>query len=209
MAGIVGKIKTPGRTEYPRGIISRIFVLAGMLLFLILFVFLALKIKHMKKIYLVAVILVSYLVNSCIPIVDKEPSITSPIILSNRQHHVGDNEGAEGLSLHAEFEMPTTFRYAEMDVTFVYPDEHGTSGPDVETPPEITINGYKVGIFSDDFKQFPECITTDGEFHCSVTFTINITDELKSGTNVFSITSMAFFDNFDDFTISDVVIRFE
>ena len=163
----------------------------------------------MKNLYFVTVFLVSLLISSCFPKVDQEPSITSPIILANRQHHVGDNEGAEGLTLYAEFEMPNTFSYAELDITFVYPDEDGTSGPDVETPPEITINGYKVGVFSNDFKQFPECISEDGEFHCTVTFTYSITDELQAGSNEFRITSLAFYDNYDDFTISDIFIRFE
>ena len=115
----------------------------------------------MKSIRLAAVLLASFLVSSCIRNVDPGSTITSPIILSNQQHHVGDNPGAEGLSLYAEFEMPRSFRYAEMDVTFVYPDEDGTSGPDVDTPPEITINGYKVGTFSDDFKQFPDLNSED------------------------------------------------
>jgi len=34
-------------------------------------------------------------------------------------------------------------------------------------------------------------------------------DKLQAGNNVFKITSMAYFDNYDDFTFSDVVIRFE
>jgi hypothetical protein len=163
----------------------------------------------MKRFYLLAVFFTSLLFNSCFPTVDKEPSIASPIVLSNRQHHVGDNQGAEGLTLYAEFTMPNSFSYAEMDVTFVYPDADGTSGPDVETPPEITINGYKVGVFSEDFKQYPDCISADGEFHCSITFTFNITDELVAGSNIFRITSMAYLDNYDDFTISDVVVRFQ
>jgi hypothetical protein len=163
----------------------------------------------MKSIRLAPVLLASFLVSSCIRPVDPGSTITSPIILSNQQHHVGDNPGAEGLSLYAEFEMPKSFSYAEMDVTFVYPDEDGTSGPDVDTPPEITINGHKVGAFSDDFKQFPDCISEEEEFHCTITFTFIITDELKAGSNEFKITSMAYFDNYDDFTFSDVVIRFE
>lgn len=163
----------------------------------------------MKSLYFVAVLLMALMINSCLPDTEPEPSITSPIIISNTEHHVGDNEGAEGLSLYAEFEMPKSFSYAEMDVTFVYPDEAGTSGPDVETPPEITINGLKVGTFSEDFKQFPECISEDDEFQCSIIFTFIITDELKAGTNEFRITSKAFLDNYDDFSFSDVVIRFE
>lgn len=162
----------------------------------------------MKRLYFVAAILILLPLYSCLFNVDKEPTITSPIIISNKQHHVGDNEGAEGLSLYAEFEMPKTFSYAEMDVTLVYPDEFGTSGPDVETPPEIAINDYKVGILSDDFKQYPDCISEDGEFHCTITFTFDITDELQAGKNMFSITSMAYDDNYDDFTFSDVVVRF-
>jgi len=163
----------------------------------------------MKRLSFISLFLVSFLINSCVLNVDKDTGITSPIILSDKEHHVGDNEGAEGLSLYAEFEMPKTFRYAEMDVTFVYPDEAGTSGPDVETPPEITINGHKVGIYSSDFMKHPECITKDNEFHCTITFTFIITDKLQAGSNVFRITSKAYFDNYDDFSFSYVVIRFE
>jgi len=163
----------------------------------------------MNRLSFVALVLVSILINSCILNDDKDTGITSPIILSDKEHHVGDNEGAEGLSLYSEFEMPKTFRNAEMDMTFVYPDEAGTSGPDVETPPEITINGNKVGTYSSDFMKFPDCITKDKEFHCTITFTFIITDKLQAGSNVFRITSKAYYDNYDDFSFSDVVIRFE
>jgi hypothetical protein len=163
----------------------------------------------MKIIIIFIVFLVSLLVSSCFLLVDPEPAITSPIILSSQQHHVGDNPGAEGTSLYAEFEMPKTFSYAELEITFVHPDEDGTSGPDVDTPPEITINGYKVGTFTNDFLQYPECITEDREFQCTIIFTFDITDVLFAGSNEFRITSKAFEDSYDDFTISDVVIRFE
>ena len=163
----------------------------------------------MKLFNVAVVLLVALAINSCVPYIDPGSSITSPIILSNKQHHVGDNEGAEGLTLYAEFEMPKNFKYAELDITFVHPDEHGTSGPDVETPPEITINGYKIGAYSEDFKLYPECITEDDEFQCSIIFTYDITDVLFAGENVFRITSMVYIDNYNDFTFSDVVIRFE
>lgn len=162
----------------------------------------------MNRLNIFTLFLAALLVNSCFLNLDPEPLITSPIIISNQQHHVGDNIGAEGLSLYAEFEMPKSFVYAEMEITFVHPDEDGTSGPDVVTPPEITINAYKVGVFTEDFMQFPDCITEEDEFQCTIVFTYDITDVLLAGINEFRITSKAYGDNYDDFTFSDVVIRF-
>lgn len=163
----------------------------------------------MNKLNILTLFLSSLLLNSCFIKLDSEPIINSPIIISNQQHHVGDNPGAEGISLYAEFEMPRTFIYAELEITFVYPDENGTSGPDVLTPPEISINDYIVGVFSEDFLQYPDCITEDDEFQCTIIFTYDITDVLFAGNNEFRITSKAYSDNYDDFTISDVIIRFK
>lgn len=162
----------------------------------------------MNRLYFAGILMVSLIINSCIP-VDQDPIITSPIVLSNQQHHVGDNVGAEGISLYAEFEMPKSFWYATLEITFVYPDEDGTSGPDVETPPEITINGYKVGVYSSEFKIYPDCITEYDEFQCNITIVYDITNEVQTGNNEFRITSKAYGDSYDDFTFSDVLINFE
>ena len=168
-----------------------------------------LNLSIMKKVNLILLLLLAVLLSSCFRNLDEEPTITSPIIISNQQHHVGDNPGAEGLSLYAEFEMPKNFSYAELDITFVYPDEDETSGPDVDTPPEVSINGYKIGTFKEDFLQYPECISDDREFHCTITFTFVVTDVLQAGSNEFRITSKAYLDNYDDFTFSDVEVLFE
>lgn len=156
----------------------------------------------MKKLFF-ALVLIFVVFNSCNK--DEDPS-SSTIIISDIQHHVGDNTGAEGLSLYAEFEMPESFSSGKLDITFVHPDEDGTSGPDVDTPPEITINGEKIGVYTNDFTQYPECISSR-QFQCTKTLTYDISEALQSGTNEFRISSKAFVDNFDDFTFSDVVVR--
>ena len=140
---------------------------------------------------------------------DYGESITSPVIISNTQHHVGDNDGAEGLMLTADFEMPRSFQYAELSITFPYPDAFGTSGFDVDNPPEIKINGNKVGIWSNQLTQYTDCIDSDRSFVCPITFTYDITSYLTGGTNTFSIRTVAYWDNYDDFAFSNVSISFE
>jgi hypothetical protein len=135
--------------------------------------------------------------------------ITSPIILSNTQHHVGDNTGAEGMALSADFEMPSNFSYAELQITFDYPNQFNTSGPDVDSPPEIKINGSKIGVWTTDFTAYPNCIDSDREFACTITLAYNITSSARKGSNTFVIRSTGFLDNADDFTFSTVKVIFE
>lgn len=161
------------------------------------------------KLFIFGSLVVALLLNSCGGYGDYGSNIISPIVLSDSEHHVGDNSGAEGMSLSAEFEMPSSFSKVELEITFVHPDIDGTSGPDVDTPPEITINGNKVGVYPGDFSQFPDCITAAREFQCTITFVYDITEETRSGINTFQIKSIAFYDHADDFTFSDVLVIFQ
>lgn len=155
------------------------------------------------------VIALVVLVFGCGDYGDYGETITSPLVITERQHHVGDNDGAEGLLLTADFTMPSSFGYAELSITFPYPDAFGTSGFDVDSPPEIKINGNKIGVWASELTPYPNCIDSDRAFVCSITFSYDITAYLEGGNNTFSIRSVSYLDNYDDFAFSDVYITFE
>lgn len=166
------------------------------------------KLKSFGSLLLAGFILAST-ASSCGDYGSYGEEITSPIIISSTQHHVGDNEGAEGMVLSADFEMPSNFSFAELVITFVYPNQFDTSGPDVDSPPAITINGSKIGVWTSDLEAFPNCIDSYREFACTITLHYTITSLLVKGTNSFSIRSTGYLDNADDFTFSTVAVNFE
>jgi len=146
---------------------------------------------------------------SCGDYGDYAEDITSPVIISNIEHHVGDNDGAEGLALSADFEMPSSFDYATISVTLPYPNSHGTSGFTSEYPPEIKINNSKIGIWESQLAEYSNCIDEYGDFNCSLTVSYDITSLLSAGTNSFQIRSVGNYGHADDFVFSDVIVSFE
>ena len=140
---------------------------------------------------------------------DYGETISSPVIISNTEHHVGDNPGAEGLALSSKFTLPEGISYASLSITFVYPNSYGQSGPAVDSPPEITINNVKVGVWESDLRAHPNCIDADLEFICNITLSYNITEMVLGGTNTFKIKSTGWGDSADDFVFSTVMVSFE
>ncbi len=66
-----------------------------------------------------------------------------PVVMTvtDVQHHIGDNPGNEGQSWFGSFKVSVAFSQAEVSVKFLYPNSLGVSGPEVDRPPQILVNG--------------------------------------------------------------------
>ncbi len=135
--------------------------------------------------------------------------ISSPVIISNSEHHVGLNPGAEGRSVSSEFEMPSVFRYAEITITLPYPNSFGINGWTSKYPPEFQINGNIIGIIPAQLIPYQDCIDEYDDFVCSFTFTYDVTSLVSAGTNVFFVRIGGGYGNPDDFVFSDVYVHFQ
>lgn len=151
----------------------------------------------------------SVVVGACGDYGDYGETITSPIIISDTEHHVGDNEGAEGLVLSIDFEMPASFENATISIKLPFPNSYGTSGFTSEYPPGIKINGNQIGIWTSQLSEYPDCIDEYADFICTITVNYDITEHLSSGKNSFEIRSVGNYGHADDFVFSDVIVSFE
>jgi hypothetical protein len=74
------------------------------------------------------------------------PVQSEPILITvtDLEHHLGDNTGSEGREFAESFEISQSFETATLSITFLYPNDEGQSGPEIDSPPEIQINSIKV-----------------------------------------------------------------
>ncbi len=140
----------------------------------------------------------------------QDPIKTEPlyVTISDESHHLGDNEGSEGTEFSANFETTSSYEIAILSITFLFPNDAGQSGPEIDSPPEIQINGQKVGLSVSDFPENSECISVHREYDCDITIFIGIADNIKIGNNTIRIISKgAAHDGDDDFVFTNLKIE--
>ena len=160
--------------------------------------------------YLVALLTCIFTIISCDSDNTKEPIKTEPlyITITDEPHHLGDNEGSEGVVYSANFEVNSTYEIAILSITFLYPNDAGQSGPEIDSPPEIQVNNQKVGLTASDFPENSECISVNREYECDVIIFTGIADKLKIGNNTVRIISKgAAHDGDDDFVFTNLKIE--
>lgn len=163
--------------------------------------------KTLSKILIVVFIGLAF--NTCGDYGEYGNTHGSPIIISNIEHHVGLNPGAEGRAVSSEFEMSSEFSYAEITITLPYPNSKGTNAWTSEFPPEFKINGNVIGIFPTQLTPYQNCIDEYADFICPFTFTYDITSLVSGGTNVFYARIGGGYGNPEDFVFSDVYVHFQ
>ena len=138
------------------------------------------------------------------------PIKTEPlyITITGEQHHLGDNDGSEGAVFSGNFEVTSLYEIAILSITFLFPNNAGQSGPEIDSPPEIKINNIKVGLSTSNFPDRPECIPDYREYECDVTIFIGIAEHIKIGKNTVTVISKgAAHDGDDDFVFTDLIIE--
>ena len=151
-----------------------------------------------------------YIVLSCKSEKSTQPEQSEPVLITitDSEHHLGDNTGSEGMEYSKSFDISESFDSATLFITFLYPNDAGQSGPEIDSPPEIQINNIKVGLYSTDFPDSSDCISQYREYDCDVTIMVDVFDELVVGTNVVKVISKgAAHDGDDDFVFSDLKIE--
>jgi hypothetical protein len=140
----------------------------------------------------------------------QNPIRTEPlyITITEEQHHLGDNQGSEGIEYSANFDVPSSYNIATLSITFLYPNDAGQSGPELDSPPEIQINDMRIGLSTSDFPDSSGCISDFREYECDVIIFKDIADEIKIGNNTVRIISKgAAHDGDDDFVFTDLKIE--
>lgn len=155
---------------------------------------------------ILTVVFIGLVFNTC---GDYGEPIGSPIIISDSEHHIGDDPGASTLAVSSEFEMPSDFRYAEISITLPYPNSSGTVAWTSEYPPVFKINGNVIGILPNQLTPYQNCIDENADFVCPFTFTYDITSIVSVGTNIFYVRSVGNSGSSNDFVFSDVSVHFQ
>jgi hypothetical protein len=95
----------------------------------------------------------------------------------------------------------------DVRIKFLYPNNAGQSGPEIDSPPDIIINGEKVGLYPSDFPDNAQCISQYREYECDVTLTRDATAAVVAGLNTIQVVSQgAAHPGDDDFVFTDLVI---
>jgi len=130
------------------------------------------------------------------------------ITITDETHHLGDNVGSEGVEYSSSFEITSTYESGILSITFLFPNDAGQSGPEIDFPPEIQINDQKVGLFPSDFPDNPDCINNFREYDCDVTISIEIADKIEMRNNTIRIISKGeAHEGDDDFVFTDLKIE--
>lgn len=136
-----------------------------------------------------------------------DPAPPRTVTVTAAEHHLGDNPSAEGSEYNATFDITGSFTSATCALTFVYPNAAGQSGPEIDSPPEIYINGTKVGLAASDFPDIPACINAYREYECDVTLSVSATGAVIAGTNTIRVVAMgAAHAGDDDFVFKDLTV---
>ena len=163
-----------------------------------------------KLVVLYSVFLILILIISCTSDNPQDPIRQEPlyITITNEPHHLGDNDGSEGEVYSASFDITASYEIAILSLTFLFPNDAGQSGPEIDSPPEILINDQTVGLSASEFPENSECISEYREYECDVTIFIGIANQLKMGNNSIRIKSKGVaHDGDDDFVFTNLIIE--
>ena len=122
--------------------------------------------------------------SSSSPIDSPVPTV---IVISDDEHHLGDNEGSEGQTYEEDFTISGSFGDVEVSIKFLHPNDAGQSGPEIDSPPDIIINGVRVGLAPSDFPDDPGCINQYREYDCDVTITLDATSAVVADSNTIQV----------------------
>jgi hypothetical protein len=129
------------------------------------------------------------------------------IVITDGEHHLGDNPGSEGQTFEGGFTLSGSFGDVDVRISFLYPNDAGQSGPEIDSPPDIMVNGEKVGLYPSDFPDNAQCINQYREYECDVTLTRDATAAVVEGLNTIQVVSQgAAHPGDDDFVFTDLVI---
>lgn len=160
-----------------------------------------------NRIYLLILCTLCLVIFSCD---SKNPVRSEPLMITITadQHHLGDNTGSEGFEYAESFSISNGFNIATLQITFLYPNDAGQSGPEIDSPPEIQINDTVIGLAAGDFPDSAECISQYREYECDVTIFKQVTSYLVLGTNTIKVIAKgAAHDGDDDFVFTDLKIE--
>ncbi len=130
------------------------------------------------------------------------------VTISDESHHLGDNEGSEGTEFSANFETTLSYEIAILSITFLFPNDAGQSGPEIDSPPEIQINGQKVGLSVSDFQKILNASLLIANMIVILPFLSGLLITLKIGNNTIRIISKgAAHDGDDDFVFTNLKIE--
>jgi hypothetical protein len=131
------------------------------------------------------------------------------IVVTDDEHHLGDNPGSEGQTYDGEFTLSGSFGDVGVSIKFLYPNSAGQSGPEIDSPPDIMVNGEKVGLYPSDFPD-NECVSQYREYECDVTLTRDATAAVVAGLNTIQVVSQGAAEpGDDDFVFTDLKVIVE
>ena len=149
----------------------------------------------------------SCLLVSCSSSDPSGPGVPTVIVVTDDEHHLGDNAGSEGQTYDDSFTLSGSFGDVKVSIKFLYPNNAGQSGPEIDSPPDILVNGEKVGLYPSDFPDNAQCISQYREYECDVTLTRDATDEVVEGANTIQVVAQgAAHPGDDDFVFTDLEI---
>lgn len=128
----------------------------------------------------------SCLLVSCSSSSPSEPQTPTTIVVTSGEHHLGDNSGSEGQTYESDFTVAGSFGEARVSVKFLYPNNAGQSGPEINSPPDILINGERVGLAAGDFPD-DGCVSQYFEYDCDITITRDATSAVVEGDNTIQV----------------------
>ena len=157
----------------------------------------------------VALILVvaTCLLASCSSSNPSDAPAPAVIVVTDAEHHLGDNSGSEGQTYEGSFTLSGSFGDVEVRITFLYPNNAGQSGPEIDSPPDIMVNGEKIGLFPVDFPDNEQCVSQYREYECDVTLTKDATEAVVEGLNTIQVVAQgAAHPGDDDFVFTDLEV---
>jgi hypothetical protein len=136
-----------------------------------------------------------------------DPKSPTIIVITDGEHHLGDNPTADGLTYEDDFTVSGSFGDVEVSIKFLYPNNADQSGPEIDSPPDIMINGEKVGLYPSDFPDNPGCINQYREYECDVTIVRDATSAVVEGNNTIQVVAQgAAHTGDDDFVFTDLSV---
>jgi len=134
------------------------------------------------------------------------PGTPTVIVVTDDEHHLGDNSGSEGQTFAGDFTLSGSFGDVEVSIKFLYPNNAGQSGPEIDSPPDILVNGDRVGLFPSDFPD-NGCVSEYREYECDVTLTRDATGVVVAGLNTIQVVAQGeAHPGDDDFVFTDLEV---
>ena len=155
----------------------------------------------------VSLLAVTCFLASCSSSNPSDPPTPTVIVISDDEHHLGDNEGAEGQTYEENFTISGSFGDVEVSIKFLHPNDAGQSGPEIDSPPDIIVNGVRIGLAPADFPDNPGCINQWREYDCDVTITKDATSAAVADSNTIQVVAQgAAHPGDDDFVFTDLKV---